>query len=212
MCSVLCKKFQDFIGFGCKKNSCYIDGYVFMFVKNVIVWVGELKEGIDFEVVCNGKGYGWIYFDVYLEYGFIKKVEVVIGLFFVVFDIIVFDVCGWFLMVGIIDMYSYVGVGLLFSFWGNEDINEMLVNISFFVCFIDVFYLGDFQIQVIKFGGVIISFVLLGFGNNMGGEVYVIKYVVGKVDGRNEISVVDLLVDFDWNWRYMKMVCGENVK
>lgn len=57
-----------------------------------------------------------------------------------------------------------------------------------------------------------IFLVFFGFGNNMGGEVYLVKYVIGKVDGCKEISVRDLLVDLEQNWCYMKMVCGENVK
>lgn len=211
-CSALRKKPQDPIGLGRKKNSRYIDGHAPTLVKNATVWVGEPKEGTDPEAARNGKGYGWIHSDVYLEYGLIKKVEAAIGLSSVASDTIVFDARGRPLTAGIIDMHSHAGVGSLPSLWGNEDTNEMSANISPFVRSIDALHPGDPQIQVIKSGGVTTSLVLPGSGNNMGGEAYVIKHAVGKADGRNETSAADLLADPDRNWRYMKMACGENAK
>ncbi|KAK4652638.1 hypothetical protein QC762_501460 [Podospora pseudocomata] len=211
-CSALRKKPQDPIGLGRKENSRYIDGHAPTLVKNATVWVGEPKEGTDPEAARNGKGYGWIRSDVYLEYGLIKKVEAAIGLSSVASDTIVFDARGRPLTAGIIDMHSHAGVGSLPSLWGNEDTNEMSANISPFVRSIDALHPGDPQIQVIKSGGVTTSLVLPGSGNNMGGEAYVIKHAVGKADGRNETSAADLLADPDRNWRYMKMACGENAK
>ena len=68
------------------------------------------------------------------------------------------------------------------------------------------------EFEYIKSGGVTTSLFLPGSGNNIGGEAFVLKFAVGKKNGREEISQQDLYADPDRNWRYMKMACGENPK
>ncbi|KAH6847765.1 hypothetical protein B0I37DRAFT_431575 [Chaetomium sp. MPI-CAGE-AT-0009] len=211
-CEKLRKKPQDPIGAGRERNARYVDGHAPTLIKNATVWVGEPAAGAPPDAARNGTGFAWVKADVYLEYGLIKKVESAIALSAVSSDTVVFNAGGRPLTAGIIDMHSHAGVDSLPELWGNEDTNEMASDITPYVRSIDGIQPFDHQIQVIKSGGVTTSLVLPGSANNMGGEAFVIKHAVGKADGRNETSAVDMLADPDRNWRFMKMACGENPK
>ncbi|KAM7198900.1 hypothetical protein V8F20_005967 [Naviculisporaceae sp. PSN 640] len=211
-CKKLWHKPQDPIGEGREKNARYIDGHAPTLIKNATVWVGEPVKGTSAEDARKGKGFSWINADVYLEYGLIQRVEKGISLSTVAEDTIVFEANGRPLTAGIIDMHSHAGVDSLPGLEGNDDTNEMSSDITPYVRSIDGLQPGDWQIQVIKSGGVTTSLVLPGSGNNMGGEAYVIKHAVGKEDGRNETGAWDMLADPDRAYRYMKMACGENAK
>ncbi|KAK7947866.1 amidohydrolase [Apiospora aurea] len=211
-CAKLHKKPQDPVGLGRERNARYVDGHKPTLIKNATVWVGEPAKGTSAEDAWAGKGYAWINADVYLEYGLIKKVEKDISLKSLASDTLVWDAKGRQLTTGIIDMHSHAGVDSLPELEGNDDTNEMSADITPYVRSIDGLQPQDHQIQVIKSGGVTTSLVLPGSGNNIGGEAYPIKHAVGQPDGREEISVADMLADPDRNWRYMKMACGENAK
>ncbi|KAK0624996.1 hypothetical protein B0T17DRAFT_617144 [Bombardia bombarda] len=211
-CSKLRQKPQDPAGLGRDKNARYLDGHAPTLIKNATVWVGEPAKDTSPEDARKGKGFSWITADVYLEFGLIKRVESSIAQSSVSSNAIVFNAKGRPLTAGIIDMHSHAGVNSLPELDGNEDTNEVSSDITPYVRSIDGIQPGDHQIQVIKSGGVTTSLVLPGSGNNMGGEAFVIKHAVGRPDGRNETSAVDMLADPDRNWRFMKMACGENPK
>ncbi|KAK1826394.1 hypothetical protein QBC39DRAFT_376548 [Podospora conica] len=211
-CSKLRKTPRNPIGLGRHRNARYIDGHAPTLVKNATVWVGEPAKGTSTEDARKGNGWSWTPADVYLEHGLIKRVEPSIDVSSVSEDAIVFNAEGRPLTAGVIDMHSHAGVDQLPSLNGNEDTNEVSGDITPYVRSIDGIKPNDFQIQVIKSGGVTTSLVLPGSANNMGGEAYVIKHAVGKPDGRNETSAEDMLADPDRNWRFMKMACGENPK
>ncbi|KAH8678235.1 amidohydrolase [Xylariales sp. PMI_506] len=211
-CSKLRSKPQDPIGLGRERNARYLDGHKPTLIRNATVWVGEPEEGTSPEDAHAGKGYSWVTADVYLEYGLIKQVGKDLDVSSLASDYILWDAEGRQLTAGLIDMHSHSGVDSLPSLRGNEDTNEMSSDITPYVRSIDGINPLDHQIQVIKSGGVTTSLVLPGSANNMGGEAFVIKHAVGKPDGRNEISALDMLADPDRNWRYMKMACGENPK
>ncbi|KAH7029293.1 uncharacterized protein B0I36DRAFT_325429 [Microdochium trichocladiopsis] len=211
VCSKLRSKPADPVGLGREKNARYIDGHRPTLIKNATVWTGEPKAGTSPEDARKGKGYEWITADVLLEHGLIKRVGA-IGKSSVSPDTLVFDAEGRQLTTGIIDMHSHGGVDNQPELWGPEDTNEMSSDITPYVRSIDGLDPLDYQLQVIKSGGVTTSLVLPGSGNNIGGEAFVIKHAVGKEDGRNETSATDMLADPDRNWRYIKMACGENPK
>ncbi|KAL1590809.1 hypothetical protein WHR41_00429 [Cladosporium halotolerans] len=116
------------------------------------------------------------------------------------------------LTAGIVDMHSHAGDSPLPETRGGTDDNEMSSDTTPYVRSLDAINPLDYQIEVIKSGGVTTSLILPGSGNNIGGEAFVIKHAVGKSDGRPELSAEDMLADPDRNWRYMKMACGENAK
>ncbi|KAK4119149.1 hypothetical protein N657DRAFT_666849 [Parathielavia appendiculata] len=211
-CEKLWKKPQDPFGAGRERNARYINGHAPTLIKNASVWVGEPTTGTPPEAARKGAGFSWTDADVYLEYGLIKRVESSIALSSVASNTVVFNANGRPLTAGIIDMHSHAGVDSLPELEGNDDTNEMASDITPYVRSIDGLQPADHQLQVIKSGGVTTSLILPGSANNMGGEAYVIKHAVGKADGRNETSAVDMLADKDRNWRYMKMACGENPK
>lgn len=211
-CAKLRSKPTDPIGLGREKNARYIAGHKPTLIKNATVWVGEPVKGTSAADARQGKGWSWISADVYLEYGLIKRVEKDISLSSLSDDVLIYEAEGRPLTAGLIDMHSHAGVYGLPSLWGNSDGNEMSSDITPYVRSIDGIQPDDYQIQVIKSGGVTTSLVLPGSGNNMGGEAYAIKHAVGKPDGRNETSVADMLADPDRTWRFMKMACGENAK
>ncbi|KAH6615991.1 hypothetical protein B0J18DRAFT_493799 [Chaetomium sp. MPI-SDFR-AT-0129] len=212
VCAKINRVPDDPIGAGRERNARYIDGHAPTLIKNATVWVGEPAPGTSDEDARKGVGYSWITADVYLEYGLIQRVESSIAVSSVASNALVFNAEGRPLTAGIIDMHSHAGGSPLPESWGNEDLNEMASDITPYVRSIDGIHPNDHQIQVIKSGGVTTSLILPGSANNMGGEAYVIKLAVGKPDGRNETSAVDLLADPDRNWRFMKMACGENPK
>ncbi|KAI0598436.1 hypothetical protein F4775DRAFT_555539 [Biscogniauxia sp. FL1348] len=212
LCSKLQSKPKDPIGAGRERNARYIDGHKPTLIKNATVWVGEPVEGTSDEDARAGKGYAWINADVYLEYGLIKKVGKGIDTSSLPSDYLVYEAKGRPLTTGIIDMHSHAGLDSLPGLVGNSDVNEMSSDITPYVRSIDGIQPNDYQIQVIKSGGVTTSLILPGSGNNIGGEAYVIKHAVGKADGRNETSATDMLAAPDSSWRYMKMACGENAK
>ena len=213
VCSKLRAKPQDPIGAGRKRNARYIDGHKATLIKNATVWTGEpADDGTSAKDARAGVGYSWINADVFLEFGLIKAVGKDLDVNSLSSDYIVWDANGRQLTTGIIDMHSHAGDYSLPELRGNQDGNELSSDITPYVRSIDAIQPGDHQIQVIKSGGVTTSLVLPGSGNNIGGEAYVIKHATGKADGRDEISVTDMLADPDRNWRYMKMACGENAK
>ncbi|KXJ90717.1 hypothetical protein Micbo1qcDRAFT_164365 [Microdochium bolleyi] len=212
VCAKLRSKPTDPIGLGRERNARYIDGHRPTLIKNATVWVGEPKAGTSPQDARKGKGYEWITADVLLEHGLIKKVERSISKTSVSADTLVFDAQGRQLTTGIIDMHSHGGVDNQPQLWGFEDTNEMSSDITPYVRSIDGLDPNDYQLQVIKSGGVTTSLVLPGSGNNIGGEAFVIKHAIGKADGRNETSATDMLADPERTWRYIKMACGENPK
>ena len=211
-CDKLRAKPQDPAGPGRERNARYIDGHRPTLIRNATVWVGEPPAGTSAEAARRGEGFQWATADLLLEYGLIKTVAARIPDDAVPKDAIVWDARGRQLTSGIIDMHSHAGVNSLPELVGWEDTNEMSADITPYVRSLDAINPLDDQIQVIKSGGVTTSLILPGSGNNMGGEAFVIKHAVGKPDGREEISAVDMLADPDRNWRYMKMACGENPK
>jgi hypothetical protein len=211
-CKKLRHKPQDPIGLGRERNARYIDGHRPTLIRNATVWVGEPIAGTSAEDARAGKGYRWVSADVLLEYGLIMKVDAGIEEHSLPKDCMVVDAKGRQLTTGIVDMHSHAGVGALPELVGSEDVNEMSGDITPYVRSIDALNPLDHQLQVIKSGGVTTSLILPGSGNNMGGEAFVVKHAIGKPDGREEISAVDMLADPDRNWRYMKMACGENPK
>ncbi|KAK2057246.1 amidohydrolase [Colletotrichum caudatum] len=211
-CAELRHKPQDPIGLGRKKNARYVDGQPPTLIRNATIWVGEAAEGTSPEDARAGKGYSWVTADVLIDYGLIQRVEADISLDSLPKNTQIWDAKGRQMTSGIIDMHSHAGVNSLPELNGNQDVNEMADDITPYVRSIDGLNPLDPQIQVIKSGGVTMSLVLPGSGNNMGGEAYVIKHAVGKADGRTEFSAEDMLADPDRNWRYMKMACGENPK
>ncbi|KAI1372142.1 amidohydrolase [Hypoxylon crocopeplum] len=211
-CSKLRSMPQDPIGLGRERNARYVDGHKPTLIKNATIWVGEPAEGTSAEDARAGKGFSWINADVFLEYGLIKEVSKDIDASSLSSDTLIWEANGRQLTTGIIDMHSHAGVDSLPELVGNSDTNEMGSNITPYVRSIDGINVFDHQIQVIKSGGVTTSLVLPGSSNNIGGEAFVIKHAVGKPDGRDEISIADMLADPDHNWRYIKMACGENAK
>ncbi|KAJ1325694.1 N-acetylglucosamine-6-phosphate deacetylase [Microdochium nivale] len=212
VCSKLRSKPTDPIGLGRERNARYIDGHRPTLIKNATVWVGEPKAGTSPEDARKGKGFEWITADVLLEHGLIKKVERSIDKSSLAPDTLIYDAEGRQLTTGIIDMHSHGGVDNQPELWGFEDTNEMSSDITPYVRSIDGLDPNDYQLQVIKSGGVTTSLVLPGSGNNIGGEAFVIKHAIGKADGRNETSATDMLADPARTWRYIKMACGENPK
>ncbi|KAI0533851.1 amidohydrolase [Xylaria digitata] len=212
VCSKLRSKPGDPIGASRHRNARYIDGHKPTLIKNATIWVGEPAKGTSAEDARAGIGYAWIHGDVFLEYGLIKRVERDIDLSTLSSDMLVWDAKGRRLTTGIIDMHSHSGVDGLPELVGNEDTNELSSDITPYVRSIDGINPNDYQIEVIKSGGVTTSLVLPGSGNNIGGEAFVIKHAIGQPDGRNETSAADMLADPDRTWRYIKMACGENPK
>lgn len=211
-CSRLRSKPTDPIGLGRERNARYVDGYRPTLIKNATVWVGEPAEGTSPEDARAGSGYAWVGVDVFLEHGLIKQVGPDLDASSFPRDTLIWDAERRPLTSGIIDMHSHAGVDNVPSLWGSGDTNELSADITPFVRSIDGLDPLDYQLQVIKSGGVTTSLVLPGSGNNIGGEAYVIKHAVGRADGRNETSIEDMLADPDRAWRYIKMACGENPK
>jgi len=211
-CGKLRQKPKDPIGEGRERNARYVDGQKPTLIRNATVWVGEPAKGTSADEARAGKGYSWTTADVFLQYGLIMKVEPEIATTSLPEDTIIWDAEGRQLTSGIVDMHSHAGVDSLPTLRGNSDVNEMSADITPWARSIDGIQPSDYQLQVIKSGGVTTSLILPGSGNNIGGEAYVIKHAVGPHDGRPEISAADMLADPDRNWRYMKMACGENAK
>ena len=92
-------------------------------------------------------------------------------------------------------MHSHAGVYGIPALVRNQDTNELSNDITSYVRSIDGFNPLNEQIQVIKSGGVTTSLILPGSGNNMGGEAYVMKFAVGREQGRSEISAADMLAN-----------------
>ncbi|KAK7754335.1 hypothetical protein SLS62_003628 [Diatrype stigma] len=212
VCSKLRSKPADPIGLGRERNARYVAGHKPTLIKNATVWVGEPAEGTSVEDARAGKGYSWINADVFIEYGLIKEVGQDLDASSFPSDTLIWNANRRQLTSGIIDMHSHAGVDNIPELQGNDDTNELSADITPYVRSIDGLDPLDYQIQVIKSGGVTTSLVLPGSGNNIGGEAFVIKHAVGRPDGRNETSIEDLLADPDRAWRYIKMACGENAK
>ena len=208
-CARLRSKPTDPEGLGRERNARYVDGHKPTLIRNAAVWVGEPAEGTSPEDAHAGHGYAWISADVFVEHGLIKQVGPDLDAGSLPRDTLVWDAEGRPLTSGIIDMHSHAGVDNLPSLWGSGDTNELSADITPFVRSIDGLDPLDYQLQVIKSGGVTTSLVLPGSGNNIGGEAYVVKHAVGRADGRNETSIADMLADPDRAWRYIKMACGE---
>jgi imidazolonepropionase-like amidohydrolase len=141
-------------------------------------------------------------FSVYIgEDGKIIDVGVNINPKFDVVELI--DAEGKFIMPGLVDGHSHLGVSGLPSLWGNSDTNEMTYPTTPFVRAIDALDAEDFAIDQILRSGVTTSLVLPGSGNIMGGEGVVVKNKMGT-------SNSDML--FQGSPRVLKMACGENPK
>jgi len=195
-----------------ERNARYIDGHNPTLIKNATVWTGEPVAGTSAKDALAGVGYGWVKSDVLLEFGLIKLVASEISADSLPADVQIWNAEGRQLTAGIVDMHSHTGVYPLPTLNGGSDGNELSSDITPYVRSIDGLDPLDFQMQVIKSGGVTTSLILPGSGNNIGGEAYMIKHAVGIKDGRAELGPKDLLADPELNWRYMKMACGENAK
>ncbi|KAJ3946672.1 uncharacterized protein N0V96_003045 [Colletotrichum fioriniae] len=191
-------------GYGRTRNARFVDSKKPTVIRNATIWVGEPAEG--------SVDYSWISADVFIEHGLIKQVAKDIAIASLPKDVLVYDADGRPLTSGIIDMHSHAAVHSLPTLHGNEDVSELSKDITPYVRSIDGIQPTDYQLQVIKSGGVTTSLILPGSSNNIGGEAFVIKHAVGTADGRNETSVLDMLADPDRTWRHMKMACGENSK
>ncbi|KAH0421556.1 carbohydrate esterase family 9 protein [Colletotrichum camelliae] len=203
-CAKLHHKPVDPAGYGRARNARYVDGHKPTLIRNATVWTGEPVEGT--------ANFSWIQADVFVESGLIKNVAKSIAVKELPEDVLVYDAKGRPLTAGIIDMHSHAAVHSLPTIHGNEDVSELSKDVTPYVRIIDGIQPTDHQLQVIKSGGVTTSLILPGSSNNIGGEAFPIKHAVGKQDGRNETSVIDMLADPDRTWRYMKMACGENAK
>ncbi|WYZ44866.1 hypothetical protein EsH8_VIII_000182 [Colletotrichum jinshuiense] len=203
-CAELHSKPVDPIGLGRTRNGRYVDGQKPTIIRNATVWVGEPSKETGH--------YTWVSADVFIEHGLIQSIAREIPLDTLPNDILVYNAAGRPLTSGIIDMHSHAAVRSLPTLHGNEDVSELSADITPYVRSIDGIKPTDHQLQVIKSGGVTTSLILPGSSNNIGGQAFAIKHAVGREDGRNETSVVDMLADPDRTWRYMKMACGENSK
>lgn len=156
-----------------------------MLIQNVIIFDGlggQIDDG-----------------DVLIENGLI----LVVGVDFEVFEgVIVIDVAGCYVMLGVIDIYFYLGVYFLLGvgvyFDGNEVIQLVIVEVwvEYFVWF------QDFGFEVVLVGGVIILYVLFGFVNLFGGCGVILCNVFGWIV--QEMKFFDVFY-------MLKMVCGENL-
>ncbi|KAK1590275.1 amidohydrolase [Colletotrichum navitas] len=203
-CRKLHGKPVDPPGYGRARSSRYVDGHRSTIIRNASVWVGEPVDG--------AASYTWVQADVFIEHGLIRRVIKDIPMSTLPSDVLVYNAAGRPLTSGIIDMHSHAAVHSLPTLHGNEDVSELSTDITPYVRSIDGIQPTDYQLQVIKSGGVTTSLILPGSSNNIGGEAYVIKHATGTADGRNETSVIDMLADPDRSWRHMKMACGENSK
>ena len=191
-------------------NKRWVNGTKPLLIRNATVWTGEPTAGSTEEEARSGKAYTWITSDIYVDLGLIQKIAPNISGGDLPQDTEVFEAHGRQLTAGIVDMHSHAGLGSV----GNlqDDTNELSSDITPFVQSLDGLDPLQPEIQWIKSGGVTTSLILPGSGNNMGGEAFVVKFAVGKDNGRAEISQEDMSADPDKNWRYMKMACGENPK
>lgn len=191
-------------------NKRWINGTKPLFIRNATIWTGEPAAGTSKGDARAGKGYAWISSDVFVDRGLIKKIGADIAIKSLPDDTEIFEAHGRQLTAGIVDMHSHAGLGSV----GNlqDDDNELSGDITPYVQSLDGLDPLQPEFQFIKSGGVTTSLILPGSGNNMGGEAFVVKFAVGKQNGRTEISQQDMIADPDRNWRYMKMACGENPK
>jgi imidazolonepropionase-like amidohydrolase len=191
-------------------NKRWVNGTKPLLIRNATIWTGEPKAGTSEEDARLGKGYDWITSDIFVDYGLIQSIAPSISPNHLPENTEIFDARGRQLTAGIVDMHSHAGLDSL----GNlqSDSNELSSDITPFLQSLDALDPLQPEIQWIKSGGVTTSLILPGSGNNMGGEAFVVKFAVGKQNGRTEISQEDMFADPDKNWRYMKMACGENPK
>lgn len=181
-----------------------------LLIRNATIWTGEPATGTSEEDARAGKGWSWISADVFIDKGLILQIYPGIASRSLPSDTTVFEAHGRPLTAGIVDMHSHAGLS---SEGGlQDDTNEMSTDVTPYVRSIDGVDPLQPEMEYIKSGGVTTSLFLPGSGNNIGGEAFVLKFAVGRKNGREEISQQDLYADPDRNWRYMKMACGENPK
>jgi hypothetical protein len=192
------------------QNRRWVKGTKPLLIRNATIWTGEPAAGTSEDDARAGKGWAWISSDVFVDKGLIMHIHPSISLRSLPLDTDVFEARGRLLTAGIVDMHSHAGLS---SEGGlQDDTNEMSTDITPYVRSIDGVDPLQPEMEYIKSGGVTTSLFLPGSGNNIGGEAYVLKFAVGRKNGREEISQQDLYADPDRNWRYMKMACGENPK
>jgi hypothetical protein len=85
------------------------------------------------------------------------------------------DAAGKFILPGLVDAHSHLGVYPFPSLWGNSDGNELTDPLTPYVRAIDALNSKDLAINLILRGGVTTSLVLPGSGNVMGGEGVIVK-------------------------------------
>ncbi|OAG02488.1 uncharacterized protein CC84DRAFT_1126831 [Paraphaeosphaeria sporulosa] len=191
-------------------NKRWVKGTKPLLIRNATIWTGEPAAGTSESDARAGKGWSWISSDIFVDKGLIVEIRPSIALKSLPSDTSIFEAHGRLLTAGIVDMHSHAGLS---SEGGlQDDTNEMSSDITPYVRSIDGVDPLQPEMEYIKSGGVTTSLFLPGSGNNMGGEAFVLKFAVGKKNGREEISQQDLYADPDRNWRYMKMACGENPK
>ncbi|KAF1978817.1 hypothetical protein BU23DRAFT_524354 [Bimuria novae-zelandiae CBS 107.79] len=191
-------------------NKRWINGTKPLLIRNATIWTGEPATGTSEEETRAGKGWSWVSGDVFVDKGLIVQIQPSIQSASLPSDTDIFEANGRLLTAGIVDMHSHAGLSSVGDL--QDDTNEMSTDITPYVRSIDGVDPLQPEFEYIKSGGVTTSLFLPGSGNNMGGEAYVLKFAVGKKNGRKEISQQDLYADPDRNWRYMKMACGENPK
>jgi hypothetical protein len=191
-------------------NKRWIKGTPPLLIRNATIWTGEPISGTTEEDARAGKGWSWMKSDVLVERGLIVKIAEDISTHRLPHDTEIFEAKGRLLTAGVVDMHSHAGLSSVGNL--DDDTNELSRDITPYVRSIDGLDPLQPEFEFIKSGGVTTSLFLPGSGNNMGGEAFVLKFAVGKKNGREEISQQDLFADPDRNWRYMKMACGENAK
>jgi len=191
-------------------NKRWVEGTKPLLIRNATIWTGEPAPGTSEEDARAGKGWSWVSSDVFVDKGLIMHVRPHIDMASLPLGTDIFEAHGRLLTAGIVDMHSHAGLSSVGEL--QDDTNEMSTDITPYVRSLDGIDPLQPEMEYIKSGGVTTSLFLPGSGNNIGGEAFVLKFAVGKKNGREEISQQDLFADPDRNWRYLKMACGENPK
>lgn len=124
-------------------------------IRNTTFWTGEPVDG----------QYVWQHGDVLLDQGLITRVSSNIADEDLPKDCAVHDGSGKMLTAGIVDMHSHAGDSPLPETRGGTDDNEMSSDTTPYVRSLDAINPLDYQIEVIKSGGVTTSLILPGSGN-----------------------------------------------
>lgn len=117
--------------------------------------------------------------------------------------VICFNVQGKWVILGLIDVYLYLGVYFSLGVGVYSDGNEMIVLVIVNVWVEYLVWLQDLGFVIVLVGGVISMQVLLGLVNLVGGRGVILKNVF--------VIIYQVMKFFGVLWG-LKMVCGENLK